>query len=376
VELINLSAVKQEGLILMEPKEVKVSVKISGRRNDIMEITKDNVIAKADLRGYSEGKNKVPIEVMLSNNKIQIVDFSPKQVLFKFDSIVKKQKPIIVNKIGEVANGYTLGNTVLKPSSIYIEGPRSLVNSVEKVIAEVNLKNATDDIQLTVPLKVVDDRGKEITQVEISPNIVDVNIPVLRIKNVLVKPQIVGEPFEGYKITSTFVEPSIVKIKGNKKIIQDLISLNTAQIDVSYLKESIKKEVPLIVPKEVEVVGETINPVITVNIEKVESKTFEYNREDLKLINLNPELSVDKTKFPEKINVTIKAIESIINEISKNDITPYVDLSNLEEGNYNVIIEVDSPESIEVVKTEPERVDITLNNTKREEGYTENSEEE
>ncbi len=93
---------------------------------------------------------------------VDVVDYTPKEILFKFDKLVRRDSPVIVKTAGELPKGYTMGEPEVKPQSVYIEGPRTWVNSVSEVVALVNVSDITKDMNVTVPIKLVDDEGNDV----------------------------------------------------------------------------------------------------------------------------------------------------------------------------------------------------------------------
>ncbi|KGG80101.1 hypothetical protein Y919_08215 [Caloranaerobacter azorensis H53214] len=360
VELVNLDALQISGITLMEPKEVTVKVKLSGRRKELIDITADDIIAQADLSGYKEGSHRVDIEVRTHDSRIEIEDYYPKQVVFKFDKIVQKQKHVILRLTGKEGIGYSAGKGVVKPSTVYIKGPRTWVNSVTNVIAYVNLNNSTEDIITSVPLKAVNDRGKEVEGVIKEPKIVDVKIPILKVKDVPIKPQITGTPLIGYEIINVISEPDHVKIRGPEEIIKDIKEIETEPVSADYVAKSISKITPLILPDGIEVVDGNDSVNVKVEIEKKVEKTLEFNIDDIDFTNLDTELEIDKDKSDKKLTVTVTAVESIINALTKNDIKISANLDNLKEGFHNVDIKIKKPSKVGIVKLNPKIFKIYL----------------
>ncbi|QIB27058.1 CdaR family protein [Caloranaerobacter azorensis] len=360
VELVNLDALQISGITLMEPKEVTVKVKLSGRRKELIDITADDIIAQADLSGYKEGSHRVDIEVRTHDSRIEIEDYYPKQVVFKFDKIVQKQKHVILRLTGKEGIGYSAGKGVVKPSTVYIKGPRTWVNSVTNVIAYVNLNNSTEDIITSVPLKAVNDRGKEVEGVIKEPKIVDVKIPILKVKDVPIKPQITGTPLIGYEIINVISEPNHVKIRGPEEIIKDIKEIETEPVSADYVAKSISKITPLILPDGIEVVDGNDSVNVKVEIEKKVEKTLEFNIDDIDFTNLDTELEIDKDKSDKKLTVTVTAVESIINALTKNDIKISANLDNLKEGVHNVDIKIKKPSKVGIVKLNPKIFKIYL----------------
>ncbi|EOC99643.1 putative secreted protein [Caldisalinibacter kiritimatiensis] len=372
VDILNLESVEQSGLVLMDPKEATIDVKVTGRRNDLVNITNTDIIAQVDVRGYSEGVNKVPVEVK-GPDELEIIDFTPKQILFKFDQIIQKQLPVTIKTIGKVADSYSLGKFQLSPSSVIVKGPRSWVNSVNTVTITVDVNELSSDLNTSLPLKPINDKGEEVGTVEVNPNVVNVNVPILPVKIVSVEPQLKGEPLKDFKITSVIVNPTVVKIKGRKEVLDKIESIKTQPVDISYTISNIKREIPLQIPQGVEVIGDAQNPVVRVGIEEILDKEIKINVEDISLRNKQDNLGVEIIEPLQEISVNVKGIESKIQNLSSEDISLYLDLEGLTKGEYEVSIKNESIYGIDDININPKKLKIVLKNvTDEEENQTEN----
>ena len=143
---------------------------------------------------------KVPVYVEVPS-EVKLVDYSPKEISFKFEKIIRKGCPVTIETEGKLPQGYVLGEAEVKPQSVYIGGPRSWVNSVSKVIASVNVADKKDDINVSMPIKLVDDEGNDVRGVEKDQNAVDIFIPVYRAKKVPIKLQTENQLPDNYQVT-------------------------------------------------------------------------------------------------------------------------------------------------------------------------------
>ncbi|WP_425447600.1 CdaR family protein [Dethiothermospora halolimnae] len=373
VELMNLNFAKESNLVLMEPKEPKVNVKLAGRRNDIIGIDKDDVKATVDLRGATEGINKFPIYLETSN-KVEVVDYYPKEALVNFDAIVSKENKVTLRTLGKVKKGHSPGDGTVKPQSVYIKGPRTLVNTVSQVVAMVELTEVSEDIKTTVPLKIINDKGKEIIGLEKDPNVVEVNIPIYKVKSVPVEVNTKNEPFKGYKVTNISVEPETVDIRGYEEGIKNITKVETEELDIGYLSNDITKEVKLLPINNGEILNNGVVKV-SVDVEKIIKRTFKYGVGDITITNQPGDLEIDKENSTQEISITIQGVESIVNNVEKDDITPYINLKDLEKGAHKVSLNVIGGSDFEVVSKSKEEIDIILKEVNSEEVITNNEDD-
>ncbi len=128
--------------------------------------------------------------------------------------------------------------------NIRISGPVTLLRglSPREVKAIIDLSNAEPGFaefviqpeQITVP------RGLKVTMA--SPASIVLRFDELFKKTVLVEAVLVGKPFEGFKITGVWVDPTAVEIVGAQNELRKLKKIFTEEIDISGIKkDSIKK---------------------------------------------------------------------------------------------------------------------------------------
>lgn len=351
---------KKSGIVVTSPEEIKVNVKIAGRRNDILAITDKDITAKVDLSGYSAGKKRVSIDVDVPS-KVELVDYSPKEVLFDFDNIVNRERPVTVETTGKVASGYILADKEIKPQSVFIKGPKTLVNRVSEVIAYVDVSESTKDLNVTVPIKLVDVDGKEVNGLEKEPNVVDVFIPVKRVKTVPIEIQTEGSVPQGYEMGNIKVFPSTVKIMGDEDELAAVKSIKTEVVNISTFLEKGSVELKLIIPEGIELAEPSIKPSADIDIHKIIEKTMEYNLDEISVNNLGGGLSIDNNATaPSHIAVTVKGSDKIIEPLTKEDLPLFIDLDGLGEGAHTVPVKVNEINGVEIVNINPSEIQIHL----------------
>ena len=121
VTFTNMESLEQQNLVVMEPKVAKINVELSGKMNSLKDITPRDIIATVDLSGYKEGDVKVPVYVE-GPPDVKIVDYSPKEILFKFEKIIREKNLVTLETTGH-NKGLYIRRSEIKPQSIYIEGP-------------------------------------------------------------------------------------------------------------------------------------------------------------------------------------------------------------------------------------------------------------
>lgn len=380
----NMEDLERSGIELMSPKEVKINVKVEGRRSEVLKLRDTDIIAKADLSGYSEGTKKVPIYID-APSKVDIVDYTPKEISFRFERIVSKEKPVVLKTIGKLEPGYSLGDGEIKPQSVILKGPKSWVNSVREVVAVVDITGKTKDINATVPIKLLDDDGNDVGRVEKEPNVVDVFIPMYRSRKIPIDIQLDGSipaEYENYTLT---VSPKAVDVKGNDTILNSLSSIKTEPINVYKLVGSGSVETELLLPEGIELVDPNKKIIVSlksnsiengtdiedsdredVNINENINKRFDYSFSEINARNLGDGLVIDTSNSTNSITVVLNGPKDYLNSIGKEVLSPEIDLKGLDEGVHEVKLIIKDIRKIKVSDIIPAEVKVSLKREEKE----------
>lgn len=362
----NVEALEKNGLVIMNPKEFTIAVEVGGKTSDRIDFSeKEHLKAEVDLSGYSEGKRKVPINVTIGQSKLSVIGWEPREILFDFEKIINIDKSVTIRTEGELASGYVLGDISTRYQSISLRGPRSWVNEVSEIIADINITDRKEDINVTVPIKLIDDEGNIVLNVESKPSIIDVSIPVYRTTTVPIEIVTVGELPENYEIGDMELKPSSITLKGKDSIV-NLKSIQTKPIDINYFMENEDIVIELDLPRDVSLLDPDEKITVSLKIEEAFTKTFEYNLEEVEVRNLDPSLIVDFQDVSDgeeifnKVEITLKGNQETIENLSKEDIEVYMDLSLLRVGEHDIYLGFDIPSEVTVNEVIPQPIKVNL----------------
>ncbi|MEY3989402.1 MAG: hypothetical protein RI985_483 [Chloroflexota bacterium] len=144
---------------------------------------------------------------------------------------------------------YNRSSVLVDPTTeVVVSGPQTLVNQVEGVrlrfAYNASQMGSTESI-LVVP---VNAQGEQVFGVESTPAQVDVVIrvePKFGIRSVVIKPNVIGVVASGYEITGIVADPSTVAIQGDVQTISNTTSIDTDDINVTGLSQTLTQTVAL-----------------------------------------------------------------------------------------------------------------------------------
>jgi len=360
VQLQNESYLTNEGLLLMDSKEYFVDIEVSGRRNDILGFSADDMVVSADLRGYGKGLNVVPIKKRVFNENISISNISETDIKIFIDKVVEIPKPVDVSIIGQIEKGYIRDDLVIEPQKIMVKGPETYVNSVSKIKGEIDITNIKEDIGKEVPISPVDNDENVVTGVEIGESYVNVSLGIKKVKKVEIKSNVRGEVAEGYKLVSIDMIPNEATIKGYEEFLDEIDYIGTEEIDISGIYQTTEIETAIIIPYGVNLLYDIENLKVRANVEKIENKEFTFTKEDITLKNNFSDYKIEYNENVQDIKVIVSEIESVLSNITKKDIELVIDCADLEEGSNIVDLYVNIPGKEVQFETVPRKVNIIV----------------
>ncbi len=356
----NEEKLNREGLLAMEPNEVTISVKVTGKRSDMTDFKPESIKASLDLSGYGEGQKKVPVNVKLNElSNVKITNYEPKEVLFTFDRVVEEEKEVKVETNGKLESGYILGQVEAKTKSIILKGPRSWINKVSEVIATVELNGRKETGIAKTSIRLFDEDGNEIEGIDKNPREIEVMVPILRTTKVPIELKVEKNLSANYEITEIIISPSEVEIKGNEEILE-IVSINTKPVDISNLKGDTEILVELDLPEGVEVIDSQNEISVLIKITESMEKTFSYKLEEVEIQNLDENLLIQENEYSKDLSVTLKGSKETIEKMNKENLNLYMDFDNLVEGVNELYINFDVPEGTTVKEIDPQPVEILL----------------
>ncbi|HHW56174.1 MAG TPA: hypothetical protein GXX15_00595 [Clostridia bacterium] len=356
VKLINSSTLEKKGLTLLDEKNYTVNVKVRGRRSDVLNIAAQNISVFADLsRVNSNGTNVIPVTVEGLPKNVSLVSINPPEIKVEIDNIAKIQMPVSVKIVGNVLDGYAMQLPVPTPGEVLVIGPESKINLIKNVIVQVNVSYKKEDIKISVPAIAVDREGKEIKGISITPNLVEVYIPVSKSIRVSVVPKIFGKPMEGYTVASVSVLPEYVYITGDENILNNITSINTKQIDISGKNEPVTENISFDLPDGIKLVKSDVSAKVYVDIQKIATKEITISNIEIKgSDNKNVVLQTSE------VVITVTGPESVVNGTTSSDFKAYVDVTNLSSGTHSLTVNVDTTLNLQVVKIKPDKVTVNI----------------
>jgi YbbR domain-containing protein len=359
IELIG----KDPGLKVMSnvPSSVKLNLLAPQTVCNELKSQSDSVSVWADLTGLTAGEFNVPVQVQISQSLVRLMSQDPKTLNIVLEQVVTQEFLVNLAVSGEPPLGYKAGDPKIVPETVTISGPYSLVSNVKEAHAAFNIDGATQTITQTVVVSPVDESGRVVTGVTVSPGNVTVTQPINLLggyRNVIVKVVTTGNVASGYRLTNYFVSPSsVIVFSSDPRLVNALPGyVETEPLDLTNANDDFESLLELNLPAGVSSVGDS-KVLVQVSIAAIESSmTISL---PLEIIGLEPGL--EATVSPAAVDVIITGPVPVLNGLKPNDIRVKVDLTDYGEGVHQIIPEVDFlPSRVQVVSILPATVEVTV----------------
>lgn len=297
-----------------------------------------------DLSELKPGTHKVNIEYNQNNGNIEYL-VNPSVATVIIYEKVSETRTLSVDLINQdsLDPKLVVQKVNYDTDKIVIKGAEHQLKNVVEVKALVDLNNIPEQVAGTytlkdVPLKAYDVNG-EVVDVEIVPETIDVAIELASpSKELPIKIMPKGEVSSGYAISSMTANETKVVVYGDEESLNDLKYIPVS-IDVSGLKEN--KTYKVEIEKPVGIRSLSVNNItVTVGLGNVANKKLE--NISIESRNLSDEYTVQGTSATAtQVKVNLRGVQPVIDSITADDVTAYIDLEGYSAGEYEVEVKVE-----------------------------------
>jgi YbbR domain-containing protein len=230
----------------------RINIVLRGAEDRVYTILPNDLVVFVNLQGLGEGEHRLTPTAILPRG-VRVESFNPQQVTVVLEEVIMQQRQVSVTMTGEQAEGWVVDEPKAEPDQVFVRGPRSVLDRVFEVRAEVEINGSNSNIVTEVPVKAVDLFGREVDGAVVNPDFVQVVVNIFLLqKEVPVNVPLEGEPAEGYRVTDVKVEPATVTITGLEKDVQAVNAMRTETVDVTGASANLVMELELVSPEEVE----------------------------------------------------------------------------------------------------------------------------
>ena len=321
----------------------------------------NQVRAILDLSGLQAGSHEVKIQTQVTARPVRVVSISMQSLQISLEPLATVSLPIQLSLLGEPAVGYAAGTPDMEPADVLLSGPESQIKQAASVRVDLSIAGLRQDVQNSLPAKVLDTTGKIVTGLTVSPENIQVSLPITQqggYRDIAVKVNVRGQQAGGYRITNISVFPPVITVYSqNPAIVNDLPGyVETEPLNLNGESQNIDAHLKLTLPQGVSIVGnQTVQ--VQVEIAAIEG-SLSLTGIPVEVTGLGPGLTAHIS--PGLVDVILTGPLPLLDKLTPNDIRFVVDLTGLDSGTHQTTpqaqilisdIKVQSlnPASIEVI---------------------------
>ncbi len=319
------------------PEQVELTLRAPRSVWEQLTANEQAIHAILDLSGLDAGSHNVDIQIQIGVQPVRIVSVTPASAALVLESLITRTMPVDLTLSGEPAVGYQAGEAILDPAQVVISGAESLVNSVARVRAFINLGGAREDVEQSLSLEPLDEKNQPVTGVTLSPDNVQLTVRISQqggYRDMAVKVVVNGQVASGYHLTSISVFPPVVTaFSSDPQLVNNLPGVvETAPLDINGISDNISTRLALNLPEGVSVVGEQ-SVLVQVSVEAIVSSLTISNK-PLEIENLTPGLTAEVS--PQTVDVILSGPLPLLDMLSLQDVRVVIDVTDLEAGTHQL----------------------------------------
>lgn len=336
-ERVPIEVITTPNVIVTDQSVSRALVLIRAQQSTFDELSPDNVQVFADLQSVTElGEQRVSLDWrIVGDYQASVVTISPPQITVTLERRQERFVPLEVELTGLPPASVEANVNIPSVDQVLISGPEAMVSRVDVARIRVDLTNQRESAQIEanpVPVDTADD-APPLSNLTVEPEtvMVDVEIePRSDVREVRVTPNIIGQPPDGYTLTSGFdYSPETVFVSGSPDALENLPgTLFTAPIDLSTYTDDFEIRVPVELPRDdlLLITGQRIT--VSVGIDAVQTSR-QFERVPVEIIGLQEGL--EATISPAEVSVLVNGPQPVLSEIMPDEVQVIVDLNDMTE---------------------------------------------
>ena len=320
-----------------------------------------------DLTGLDVGTHKVTLDY---NNPIRKLNYilDPGTLTIVIYPKVSEVRTLSIDVINTDKLDETLvvSNVLLDRNDVIIKSYKEKLNTVAnvKAIVDVNSLNATESGTYTidnVKLVAYDDKGKEISGIEVVPGQVTATVTITSpSKTVPLKIVPVGEVRSGSAISSITSSVTNVIVYADESVLKD-INYIEVEIDVNGISSNKTYQKVINKPQGARSISDTS---VTINVTMEEETSKDFMNISVETEGLNEKFKASgATENDARVTVSVRGVGSLLEQLQDTDIKAYVDLSGITEpGTYNVPVYVTGSDVKLTYTSKTKQINVVVQN--------------
>ena len=306
----------------------------------------------------------VPVTATCDRVAAEDISVVPAAIGIEIEDMVSKDFTITVTAGDTTPSAdYEVGTMEANPEKVTITGPESLIDKIDRVMAEVNTAPMNEDTTITSRLIIYDKNQDTLDETEmnylkfdIGQPVVDIHVDLWRVRgDIQLAVNYSGSPAPGYQVGDVTITPSTISVAGTDEALAQLaVEGNTIEIpaDAVVLEgqdSDVETRLTLseYMPDDLVVANNVETAIVNVSIIPEGSQEFRVATRDITIENLDDKLRL--VFDTDSVTVRVRETGGQINDLTADEISLSADMKDRGAGDYEIQLEADLPDGYELL---------------------------
>lgn len=306
----------------------------------------------------------VPVTATCDRVAAEDISVVPAAIGIEIEDMVSKDFTITVTAGDTTPSAdYEVGTMEANPEKVTITGPESLIDKIDRVMAEVDTTPMNEDTTITSRLIIYDKNQDALDETEmnylkfdIGQPVVDIHVDLWRVRgDIQLAVNYSGSPAPGYQVGDVTITPSTISVAGTDEALAQLaVEGNTIEIpaDAVVLEgqdSDVETRLTLseYMPDDLVVANNVETAIVNVSIIPEGSQEFRVATRDIAIENLDDKLRL--VFDTDSVTVRVRETGGQINDLTADEISLSADMKGRGAGDYEIQLEADLPDGYELL---------------------------
>ena len=301
----------------------------------------------------------VPVTATCDRVAAEDISVVPAAIGIEIEDMVSKDFTITVTAGDTTPSAdYEVGTMEANPEKVTITGPESLIDKIDRVMAEVDTAPMNEDTTITSRLIIYDKNQDTLDETEmnylkfdIGQPVVDIHVDLWRVRgDIQLAVNYSGSPAPGYQVGDVTITPSTISVAGTDEALAQLaIEGNTIEIPADAIvldgqNSDVETRLTLseYMPDDLVVANNVETAIANVSIIPEGSQEFRVATRDITIENLDDKLRL--VFDTDSVTVRVRETGGQINDLTADEISLSADMKGRGAGDYEIQLEADLPD--------------------------------
>ena len=356
VEIVNADVLSDQGQMyrIVEGTDT-VDLTVYARKTELGKLRASDFKATADVQKDLHYNSMVSINVEYTGEgSVTRIEQSRSNVLVTIEEAVTEQFKVTVNTgDSRPSSGLEVGSLIPEQTVVEITGPKSIVDQIREVVAEINISGITGTAQRTCTLKLIDGNGDEMDDTYLDYAEKDqpfqVTVTTLNTKEVGISFDISQAAPEDYGLSAISYTPQTVTIAGEQSAIRSILNLDipAEALNPEGQTGSVEQTVDIsqYLPEGIRIPNENDREIVVrMEIVPYESISYTFAPGQIHFANIREGLELD-AEDSEGVTIQVSGLPADLTALTQASIQLSADLAECTRtGTYTVPVTVAVPE--------------------------------